>query len=33
MDPDQLVSQKPTDLDLQCFLETINLDLAGQGLI
>ena len=30
--PDQLASQKPADLDLQCFLKMICSSSAGQGL-
>ena len=31
-DPDQLLLQKPTDLDLHCLQNRIYLGLAGQGL-
>ena len=30
--PDQLASEKPADLDLQCFQKRINPGSAGQGI-
>ena len=32
MEPDQLASEKPADLDLHCLLYRIYPDLAGHGL-